>query len=39
MVNWIGLHEIDWGNEYFNSIALRNDDGTPKPAWDRWISK
>ena len=37
LVNWMGLHEIDWGNEYFSSIALRNDDGTPKPAWDRWI--
>ncbi len=39
LVNWMGLHEIEWGNEYFSSIALRNDNGSPKTAWDHWIAR
>lgn len=38
LVNWMGLHDIDYPGDYFDSIGLRNFDGTPKSGWDRWIA-
>ncbi len=39
LASWTGLHDASWGNPAFDSIALRHRDGTPKPAWSRWIAR